>query len=96
MLICTKQLVKTFNKGKSNEVSPVRSVDLEIPENTCFVLQGASGSGKTTLLSILGCLSRPTSGLYECRGETVSRWSEKFLTRFRRKYIGMVFQQFNL
>lgn len=95
-IIKTKTLVKTFFKGKPNEVSPVRGVDLNVIPNTCTVLKGSSGSGKTTLLTLLACLAKPTSGEYHCLGQQVSRWSEKFLTTFRREHIGVVFQHFNL
>jgi putative ABC transport system ATP-binding protein len=60
------------------------------------LLKGASGSGKTTLLTILGGLAKPSSGEYICLGEKISHWSEKFLTQFRRKNIGIIFQQFQL
>lgn len=95
-IIETHQLVKTFNAGKPNEVRPVREVSLQIKENSCVVLKGPSGSGKTTLLTLLSCLAKPTSGKHMCMGEQVSRWSEKFLTSFRQKHIGVVFQHFQL
>lgn len=95
-IIETHQLVKTFNAGKPNEVRPVVDVNLQIKENSCIVLKGPSGSGKTTLLTILSCLAKPTSGQYVCMDEQVSRWSEKFLTRFRQQHIGVVFQNFQL
>ncbi|NJO03093.1 MAG: ATP-binding cassette domain-containing protein [Bacteroidia bacterium] len=44
----------------------------------------------------MSCLAKPSAGEYFCLGEKVSRWSEKFLTRFRQKHIGMVFQHFHL
>lgn len=89
-------LVKVFNAGKPNEVRPVDGIDLSIEKGSCTILKGPSGSGKTTLLTLLSCLARPTAGSYHCLGEQVSRWSEKFLTRFRQQHIGVVFQQFNL
>jgi len=95
-IIEVHQLVKTFNAGKPNEVRPVIDVNLQIRENSCVVLKGPSGSGKTTLLTILSCLAKPSSGQYNCLGEQVSRWSEKFLTRFRQEHIGVVFQNFQL
>lgn len=95
-IIETHQLVKTFNTGKPNEVRPVVDVNLQVQENSCVVLKGPSGSGKTTLLTLLSCLAKPTAGQYMCLDKQVSRWSEKFLTRFRQQYIGVVFQNFQL
>jgi len=95
-IILTEDLSKVFNLGKINEVSAVENISLEIENNTCNILKGSSGSGKTTLLTLLGCLARPTSGRYYCLGENISLWSEKFLTSFRQKNIGIVFQNFQL
>lgn len=95
-IIQTQQLSKTFYKGASNEVRAVKEATLSIEAGSCVLLQGSSGSGKTTLLTLLSCLARPSSGDYQCLGEEVSRWSEKFLTSFRQAHIGIVFQHFNL
>jgi putative ABC transport system ATP-binding protein len=92
----TRQITKSFQVGKQNKHDALRGVDMDVRAGACVVLQGASGSGKTTLLTILGCLAKPTAGEYICLGEKVSKWSEKFLTSFRRKHIGLVFQQFQL
>lgn len=94
--IKTVNLSKIFNRGKNNELLAIEKVNLEIETNTCQVLVGPSGSGKSTLLSILSCLAKPTEGKYICLGEKVSHWSEKFLTDFRRKHVGIVFQNFQL
>jgi putative ABC transport system ATP-binding protein len=96
LIIETKDLVKKFYADKPNEIVAVNQINLQIETNTCTVLQGASGSGKTTLLTILSGLAKPTSGEYICLGEKISRWSEKFLTQFRQKHIGIIFQQFQL
>lgn len=95
-IIKTNQLSKSFNKGKSNEVKAVENISIDLLANSCTLLQGSSGSGKSTLLALLACLSRPSAGEYFCMGEKVSRWSEKFLTEFRQKHVGIVFQQFHL
>jgi len=95
-IMVAENLKKAFNLGKPNEVTPVDGISLSIPQGACVILKGPSGSGKTTLLTLLSCLARPTAGTYHCLGEQVSRWSEKFLTRFRQQHIGVVFQQFNL
>jgi len=95
-IIETSDLSKIFNKGKPNEVDAVRSVSISIEKNQCTLIKGPSGSGKSTLLAIIGCLAKPISGSYLCLNQNVSRWSEKFLTTFRREHIGIIFQNFNL
>jgi putative ABC transport system ATP-binding protein len=57
---------------------------------------GASGSGKSTLMNIIGCLDRPTSGKYFINGEDVSQLSRNALAGVRNRYLGFVFQGFNL
>lgn len=96
LVLRTREITKKFTIQGEGDFIAVNSVDLEIKRNTCTVLQGPSGSGKSTLLSILGCLSRPSSGSYSFNKHELSRWSEKFLTGFRQKYIGIIFQNFNL
>jgi putative ABC transport system ATP-binding protein len=95
-VIRTEKLSKIFHQGQSNEIKAVNQVNIEVQRGECILLKGPSGSGKSTLLAMLACLSRPTEGAYYCMGEQVSRWSEKFLTRFRQQHIGVVFQHFNL
>ncbi len=96
MLIKTENLFKIFHEGKTNEFVALKNINIEIPKNKITLLQGASGSGKTTLLSVLATLTKPTSGEYFFENEKIGRWSENFLTDFRRKNIGLVFQHFNL
>jgi len=95
-IISIKNLSKIFNKDQRNQVDAVLDVSFSIQSNQCVIIKGPSGSGKSTLLSILGCLAKPTQGKYVCLDQKVSRWSEKFLTQFRRDHIGIVFQNFNL
>jgi putative ABC transport system ATP-binding protein len=57
---------------------------------------GPSGSGKSTLLNLLGCLDRPTSGNYELAGQDVSNMSDDALSDVRLRYLGFIFQSFNL
>ena len=63
-------VIKTFNAGKSNEFTAVRGVTLSIDFKQVTVFRGPSGSGKTTLLSLIGCMTRPTSGRTRCPTST--------------------------
>ncbi len=95
-MIELKDIHKAFNQGQHNEFRALKGIDLELPEKQVTVLCGPSGSGKTSLLSIIGCLSRPTSGRVRLRGRDISGLPERFLTDIRRRTFGFVFQQFNL
>jgi len=87
---------KVFNQGRPNEFWAIHGVSLEIEPGHVTCLKGASGSGKTTLLSMIGCLSRPTSGRITLNGDQLSGLPERFLTDIRRERFGFIFQQFNL
>ncbi len=95
-MIELQEITKAFNRGKENELWALKGVNLTVKANDVLVLRGPSGSGKTTLLSIIGCLSRPTSGRVRMRDRDISGLTERFLTDIRRKTFGFVFQQFNL
>ncbi len=96
VLIKTEGLEKIYNAGRPDEVRALREVSLEIDAGEVVVLKGPSGSGKSTLLSLLGCMTRPTSGRVTVAGRDVSRLPERFLTEVRRETFGFIFQQFNL
>lgn len=87
---------KTFFKGKPNENTPLKEISLSINEGEVVLLKGTSGSGKTTLLSIIGLLTKPTSGALQLMQQPISKWSEKHLTTLRQNHIGFIFQRFNL
>jgi putative ABC transport system ATP-binding protein len=90
------QVTKTFNAGKDNEFTALRGIDLSIAVNEITVLKGPSGSGKTTLLSIIGGMSRPTTGRVIANGREMTSLPERFLAEIRRKTFGFVFQSYNL
>lgn len=87
---------KAFNQGRENEFWALNGIDLSIPAHGVTVLFGPSGSGKSTLLSVVGCLSRPTSGRVKLNDREISGLPERFLTGIRRSTFGFIFQQFNL
>ncbi|MCP3871429.1 MAG: ABC transporter ATP-binding protein [Gammaproteobacteria bacterium] len=96
MRIELSNIEKIFNRGRHNEFRAIRDVSMEIAPNRITCLKGASGSGKTTLLSMIGCLSRPTSGRILLGERMISGLPERFLTDIRRHTFGFVFQRFNL
>lgn len=95
-MIKTENATKYFNRGNPDEVLAVNDVSIEVKEGDFAVFKGPSGSGKTTLLSLIGCMSRPTSGRVIVEGRDVSRLPERFMTEVRRNTFGFIFQQFHL
>ncbi len=71
-------------------------MDLALYEGDLVVLLGPSGSGKSTLLNILGGLDTATSGRVTYREKDLTRATDRELTRYRRNYVGFVFQFYNL
>ena len=95
-LIATEDVTKVYNPRRPDEVVAVAGVSLEVGAGEALVLEGPSGSGKTSLLSLIGCMSRPTSGRILVAGRDVARLPENLLTEVRRRRFGFIFQQFNL
>jgi|SRR5882724_1655747 len=94
-IIQLEHIRKTYHTGEV-DVHAVRDVSMEIKRGEFVALMGASGSGKSTMMNTLGCLDRPTSGLYLLDGTDVSRLSRDELATIRNEKIGFVFQGFNL
>jgi putative ABC transport system ATP-binding protein len=86
---------KSYSLG-DRRVPALRGVNLEIDKPGFFGIMGASGSGKSTLLHLLAALDTPEQGQVWVGGEALQGLDERALTLFRRKKIGIVFQQFNL
>lgn len=95
MIIALRDVHKTYRMG-SVEVHALRGVNLDIAEGDYVAIMGPSGSGKSTLMHILGCLDRPTQGVYSLRGKEVQTLDDTELSRTRNREIGFVFQSFNL
>lgn len=94
-LIEMKQLTKHFTNG-ADCVIAVESLDLSIEEGEFLGVMGPSGSGKSTFLSLLGGLSRPTSGQLVIDDINVYELGQEKLADFRREYLGFIFQSHNL
>lgn len=77
-------------------VRALRGVTLNVAQGEFVALMGPSGSGKSTLLNLLGCLDRPTGGQYFLGGEDVSGMEDDQLSEVRSRYIGFIFQSYNL
>src|SRR5438105_15721674 len=77
-------------------VPALRGVTLDFHEGDFIALMGPSGSGKSTLLNLLGCLDRCTSGKYYLGDEDVSEMNDDQLSEVRSRYIGFIFQSYNL
>ena len=77
-------------------VRALRGVSLEVEEGDFVALMGPSGSGKSTLLNVLGCLDWPTSGQYYLGDEEVAQMDDDQLSEIRSRYIGFIFQSYNL
>jgi putative ABC transport system ATP-binding protein len=89
-----------FGRGRGNAqtvtVHALRGVSVEFYPGEYIAIMGASGSGKSTMLNLLGCLDRPTSGQYLLGERDVARLTDDDLSEVRSRYIGFIFQSYNL
>jgi putative ABC transport system ATP-binding protein len=95
MTVETKELTKHYWMGKE-KVAALDAVDLKVEEGGFISVVGPSGSGKSTLLAVIGCLDAPTKGEVYLNGTRVDYRDKKSLVLLRRKFLGFVFQTFNL
>jgi putative ABC transport system ATP-binding protein len=94
-LIKTQNLVKVYPMGRS-KIFALNHVDLVFKKGEFTGLVGPSGSGKTTLLNVIGSLDIPTEGSAEVMGKRIESLSHKEAASLRNRYIGFIFQTFNL
>jgi putative ABC transport system ATP-binding protein len=94
-IIETRELSKSYPR-RSGQAFALRSATLTIRRGEFVAIMGPSGSGKSTLLYTLGGLIRPTGGEYRLEGREITQLSELELAQVRNRYIGFVFQSFQL
>lgn len=94
-LIRLEKLNKAYKTGEGL-LHVLKDVDLAIGEGELVSIMGSSGSGKSTLLNVLGILDDYDSGAYMLDGQLVQGLSERTAARYRNRFIGFVFQSFNL
>ena len=94
-LIRLRGITKTYGEGNT-AFQALKGVDLDIAPGEFVAIMGPSGSGKSTAMNTLGCLDTPTTGTYEFRGVQVQSLGRDQRARLRRRYLGFVFQGFNL
>lgn len=91
----TENLTKIYGEGNT-EIIALNNANISVEQGQFVSVIGTSGSGKSTLLNMLGGLDNPTSGKVFVDGKEIFSLKNDFLTIFRRRKIGFVFQSFNL
>ncbi|HMB73133.1 MAG TPA: ABC transporter ATP-binding protein [Gammaproteobacteria bacterium] len=94
-IIDARQVRKAYEMS-ANKVWALKGVDVTIEPGEFVAVMGPSGSGKSTFMNLAGCLDRPTEGTLLLNGEDVSQLDAEALSKLRNRYLGFVFQQFNL
>jgi len=103
-IVSLKDVRKTYIMGKKGAgpesgaviVHALRGVSVDFFEGEYVAIMGASGSGKSTMLNLLGCLDLPSSGQYYMGPNDVANMSDDDLSDVRSRYIGFIFQSYNL
>ncbi|MCX2837212.1 ABC transporter ATP-binding protein [Salinimicrobium sp. MT39] len=94
-MIEIKDLHKSYKTG-SNSLHVLKGINFNVAEGELVSIMGSSGSGKSTLLNILGMLDEADSGTYKLDGVPIKNLNEKIAARYRNKFLGFIFQSFNL
>lgn len=95
MILTMENICKSYYRGK-NEVPVLHDICLSVNKGDYLAIMGPSGSGKSTLMNIIGCLDKPSSGIYRLEGEDIAARKDNALAELRNKYIGFIFQSFYL
>ena len=91
-MIRINHLDKYFNRGKQNEIHVINDVSLELPDKGMVAIFGKSGCGKTTLLNVIGGLDKYAGGSVMIENQEITNDPDLI----RNKYMGYVFQNYNL
>ncbi len=94
-MLIIRDLHKSYDTGKS-KLHVLKGINLEIDKGEFVSIMGSSGSGKSTLLNIIGILDEKDSGTYELDGIPIEHLTEVKAAEYRSKFLGFVFQSFNL
>ncbi len=94
-IITLRGVTKIYGSG-ATEFQALKGIDLDIAQGDFVAVMGPSGSGKSTTMNILGCLDVPSGGEFLFKGHHVERLDRDQRALLRRRYLGFVFQGFNL
>ena len=86
---------RSYRSGEQT-VEVLKGISLSIEAGEMVAIMGASGSGKSTLMNILGCLDKPSAGVYRVAGQDVATLSDDALAQLRREHFGFIFQRYHL
>ncbi len=94
-IIRLRNVTKTYGMG-ATQFQALKGIDLDIATGDFVAVMGPSGSGKSTTMNILGCLDVPSAGTFLFQGHHVETLDRDQRALLRRRYLGFVFQGFNL